>query len=323
MSQDIDHQCLQISMLGTHPNSLPTFPHPSLYVGDFNCRHANWGYNKTSPDGESLDAWAASNNQQSWTVVQPKGNSQFLLSPLERWHQPRPGLREPRPGQTTAGQTCPSKVPAVTKSVLHHNATETQDSCPQRSGEALELSQGWLEALCLLTDESVERLLPLDTSNIERAYQDFLWEPAICGQTMYPTWPSEEICAMLGQRVQDPLLLLRLIPVGTDCDTPALSLLSQLGQKKQERWEEAVNSIDFSHSSCKAWRTINKLTGRSGHSFCQCSISATSITSQLAKNGAHRTGDRESTWLVNKELSDLWKIPKPDGHSISEPFRPE
>jgi len=27
--------------------------------------------------------------------------------------------------------------------------------------------------------------------------------------------------------------------------------------------------------------------------------------------------------LVNKELSNLWKIPTPEGHSISEPFRPE
>jgi len=27
------------------PKTLPTFPHPSLYVGDFNCQHVNWGYN--------------------------------------------------------------------------------------------------------------------------------------------------------------------------------------------------------------------------------------------------------------------------------------
>jgi len=33
-----------------------------LYVGDFNCRHVNWGCNKTSPDGESLDSWETSNN---------------------------------------------------------------------------------------------------------------------------------------------------------------------------------------------------------------------------------------------------------------------
>jgi len=112
-------------------------------------------------------------------------------------------------------------------------------------------------------------------------------------------------------------------PVGTESDRAASSLLSRLGQKKQERWEETVNSIDFSHSSCKAWRTINKLTGRSGPSFHQCPVSANFIVSQLVKNGPHRTGGRESTRLVNKELSDLCKIPAPEGHSTSEPLRPE
>jgi len=42
--------------------TIPTFPHHSLYVGDFNCQHVNWGYNTTSPDSESLDSWATSNN---------------------------------------------------------------------------------------------------------------------------------------------------------------------------------------------------------------------------------------------------------------------
>jgi len=111
--------------------------------------------------------------------------------------------------------------------------------------------------------------------------------------------------------------------VGTDSDRAASSLLSRLEQKKHERWEEAVNSIDFSHSSRKVWRTINKLTGKSGRSFRQCPVSANSIASKLVKNGAHRTGDHESTRLVNKELSDLWKIPTPEGHNISEPFKPE
>jgi len=62
--------------------------------------------------------------------------------------------------------------------------------------------------------------------------------------------------------------------------------------------------IDFSHSSRKVWRTINKLTGRSGHFFHQCLVLANSIATQLRKNAAHKTGDRESTTLVNKELSD-------------------
>jgi len=99
--------------------------------------------------------------------------------------------------------------------------------------------------------------------------------------------------------------------VGTDSVRAASSLLSWLGQKKQERWEEPVNSINFSHSSRKAWRTITKVIGRSGRSFHQCPVSANSIDSQLVKNMAHKPGDRKSTRLVNKELSDLWKIPAP------------
>ena len=38
--------------------SIPVFPHPSLYAGDFNCQHTDWGYSSTSSDGECLVDWA-------------------------------------------------------------------------------------------------------------------------------------------------------------------------------------------------------------------------------------------------------------------------
>jgi len=44
------------------PTAIPTFPHPSLYNGDFNCQRVNWGHNKTSPDSESVNSWATSDN---------------------------------------------------------------------------------------------------------------------------------------------------------------------------------------------------------------------------------------------------------------------
>ena len=40
---------------------LPVFPHPCLYAGDFNCRHADWGYDDNSLDGECLAGWASIN----------------------------------------------------------------------------------------------------------------------------------------------------------------------------------------------------------------------------------------------------------------------
>jgi len=53
------------------PTVITRFPNPSLFVGGFNCQHVNWGYNKTSPDGESLDSWATANNLE--LLYNPKG----------------------------------------------------------------------------------------------------------------------------------------------------------------------------------------------------------------------------------------------------------
>ena len=33
---------------------LPVFPQSCLYAEDFNCRHADWGYDDNTPDGECL-----------------------------------------------------------------------------------------------------------------------------------------------------------------------------------------------------------------------------------------------------------------------------
>jgi len=41
------------------------------------------------------------------------------------------------------------------------------------------------------------------------------------------------------------------------------------------------------------------------------------------QNGAHKTVSRESTRLINKEPSDLWKVLTPVGNSVSGPFTPE
>ena len=58
------------------PTTIPMAPHPSLYLGDINYQHVNWGYNTTSPDSESLDSWAASNNLGR--LYNPKETASFF-----------------------------------------------------------------------------------------------------------------------------------------------------------------------------------------------------------------------------------------------------
>jgi len=157
---------------------------------------------------------------------------------------------------------------------------------------------------------SVERLAPPDISNIERSYQDFCESLLSAAKQCILHGRQKNYVACWDKECKTLYRPLTRAPVENDSDRAASSLQSWLGQKKQERWEEAVNSIDFSHSCRKEWRTINKLTGISVRSFHQCPVSANSIASQLVKN---RTGVRKSTRLVNKELSDLWKIPTPEG----------
>ena len=63
-------------------------------------------------------------------------------------------------------------------------------------------------------------------------------------------------------------------------------LLHKLDEVRRARWTEVVESVDFTHSSCKAaWQTINKLTGSSTmHS--RCPVTANAIASQVLNNGA-------------------------------------
>ena len=60
---------------------LPVFPHPCLYVGDFNCQHVDWGYDANKADGKCLVGWANTNNL--FLLHIPKDAASFHSS---RWN---------------------------------------------------------------------------------------------------------------------------------------------------------------------------------------------------------------------------------------------
>ena len=122
--------------------------------------------------------------------------------------------------------------------------------------------------------------------------------------------------------------------VGMQSVNPSIKLFCSLLRETTQAWLlqlclpnltesggiEAFRSIDFSHSSRKAWSILNNLTGRSRHSPRHCPVSADAIASQLVRNGKYEAVDRKSSRLVFQEVSDLWRATTPDAVNISDNF---
>ena len=65
---------------------------------------------------------------------------------------------------------------------------------------------------------------------------------------------------------------------------------------------------------------MNNLTGRSQHSPCHCTVSASAVAPQLIRNSRYEGIDRESSRLISQEVSDLWKATPTSPVNISESF---
>ena len=158
-----------------------------------------------------------------------------------------------------------------------------------------------------------------DTTSVDEAYQDFCntiihaaKKSIPCGRrkNYRPCWDAE--CEALYQA------FLRA-PQDEGSNTAASVLLTRLNKRRRKRWSEAVNAIDFTHSSRLAWNAISNLTGRTRQSHRPCPISANSVASQLVTSGTYKTNDRAFTRLVLK-VSELWRIPASAHKCISGDF---
>ena len=90
-------------------------------------------------------------------------------------------------------------------------------------------------------------------------------------------------------------------PTEADCNA---SDLIDLNQNRRQRWEEAVESIDFSHSSRLAWQTFNRLIGLSNRPK-KCPVYPNAIAHQLLCNGRHKNVDNEATRAVKQEINSF------------------
>ena len=94
----------------------------------------------------------------------------------------------------------------------------------------------------------------------------------------------------------------------SEADHKANDLIEHLNQNRRKRWEEAVESMDFSHSSRVAWQTLNRLTGRSNKPK-KCTVFPNAIAHQLLCNGRYKNADKDVTRAVKREIKQHWASP--------------
>ena len=157
-----------------------------------------------------------------------------------------------------------------------------------------------------LTNKFAKILPPPDSPDEDQAYQDFCNVIISAAKRSIPCGRRNNHITCWGSECEN-LYRVFLRSDGNNSSRAATALLTRLGRKRRDRWSEAVKSIDFSHSSRKAWSILNNLSGRSLHSSRHCPVSADAIACQLVRNGRSDDVNRESSRFVSQEVSDLWK----------------
>ena len=144
--------------------------------------------------------------------------------------------------------------------------------------------------------------MPSDSLDMDTAYQDFCNTIKKAAKKTIPRGYQNNYISCWDAECESLYETFLQSPQGDDSSLAATVLLAKLDRKRRDRWSEAVRSIDFSHSSRKAWSILNNLTGRSRHSPRHCPVSADAIASQLVRNGKYKAVNRKSSRLISRSV---------------------
>ena len=299
-------------------SDLSVFLHSILYAGYFNSSRLNWGYRTSSADAECLVAWAslgglvplhdtkdvATFNSGRWnTGTNP--DLTFVSVGLDSRVPDRRILEKFSRSQHRPSLTVPPKIALPV---------------PSKPVERWDFRKANWSYYNALTNKLAKSLLPPDSPDVDLVYQYFcnVIRRAIKNSiprgrrnNHIPCWDAE--CENLYRTFLQS-------PEGNDSNRAATALLLRLDKKRRDRWSEAVQTVDFLHSSRKRRSILNNLTGRSRRPSCHCAISANAIASQLIRNGRYEGVDRESSRLISQEVSDLWRATPTSPVNTSESF---
>ena len=298
-------------------DSIPSFAPPCIYAGDFNCRSTTWGYNSTNHDGAALEDWASATGVQ--LIYDPKEPDSFHSG---RWNtSTNPDLAFSNINDALPNRTILDHFPRSQhrpSMITPENPIEPIKTKPLKRWN---FRKARWDQFTNQVELGVVNLPTPSSSNLDQAYTSLCNLLTTAAKSsiprghrrcFIPSWDDE--CNTL---YNDFLEAER----GDEATSKATLLTACLDNKRRERWEETVKGIDFTHSSRLAWKTLNRLTGRSSKPK-KCPVTANSIAEQLLENGRFKDADKDHNRHIKQETSKLWQAPGVDGH-LSSPFSPD
>ena len=146
------------------------FLHPCFYAVNFNCHHVDWGYNNIL-DSECLAGWADTNSLALLYIA--KDAASFYSGCWNTGTNPDLAFVSIGPNSRLLDRHVLEKFPQSQHQPLLITSPRFALSVPSMPVNQWNFCKGQMESLHCLTNKFAKTLLPLDSLDVDVAYQDF------------------------------------------------------------------------------------------------------------------------------------------------------
>ena len=142
-----------------------------FYAGDFNCRHADWGYDDNSPDGECLAGWASINCLA--LLYNAKDAASFYSGRWNTGTNPDLAFASVDPNSRLPDRCVLDKFPRSQHRPSLITPPRFAMAVPSMPVKRWNFRKAKWSHYIALTNKFAKTLLPPDSLDVDAAYQDF------------------------------------------------------------------------------------------------------------------------------------------------------
>ena len=275
------------------------YPHPVVYVGDFNCHHTLWGYEQNDENGVALYSWMDTNNLH--VVFDAKDRKTFHSA---RWRKDyNPDLCIVSCNSNYKPLECSRKVmqdfphsqhrPTVISIGLQIPIVESVQKPRWNFVKAdwnsfkkqVDANIRWVSAVPSNYEKFIKIVKAAAKRTVPRGYR----------KEYIPGW-SKEIQDKYKKYTQEP------------SQENADAILSSLNQNRKRKWDNLMQSMDFTHSSRSSWGLLKKLGAATQTAKKSYKISPNAIAARLVQVSNLVDVNKTEKNRISRKLRRLKKV---------------